>query len=247
MEIFYISIALCIIALFAHIIKGMTGFGPAIVFVSIGSIIYNPIDIIVLASILDIIGGFYLLILNPQFLKNKKYWFPIGLSMIIGAIIGSLTLSLFPPELFEYLLGVVIIIISIWFVVGNSKPDSNLEVSYSINPFDGFIGAFSGFCGGFTGMGGPPLIIYLGSKFKKELFRSIIVPIFLMASISRFLSYGYFGMIDISNLYLYLIPPLGVIIGNYIGNKFFDKVDQKWFTVLVGIILLLSGIRLILN
>lgn len=109
------------------------------------------------------------------------------------------------------------------------------------------VGAFSGFCGGFTGMGVPRLIVYLGAKFRKDLFRAVIVPIFLMAAIVRFSSYGVLGMVDTSNLWMHIVPPIGVLLGNTVGDHLFEHVEQRWFTVLIGIILLLSGIRLILN
>lgn len=247
MGIFHIAIALGILAVFAHVIKGLTGFGPAIVFVSIGSLIYDPVEVIVLAALLDIIGGGYLSILNPHFFKNKQYWVPIGLLMVIGAIIGSLTLSIVPASVFEYLLGAAIILISIWFLFGDSEPDGNPDGSHQLDMLDGLVGSFSGFCGGFTGMGGPPLIAYLGAKFEKNLFRAVIVPIFLMAAIARFSTYGFLGMVNTNNLWLYVFPPIGVVLGNHIGNHFFEHVEQRWFTVLIGIILMLSGIRVILN
>jgi len=247
MEPLQIAIALGVLAVGAHVIKGLTGFGPAIVFVSIGSIIHDPIEVIVLASLLDIIGGGYLSFLNPEFFQNKKYWIPIGSLMVVGAIIGSATLSLVPAAVFEYLLGAAIILISLWFLFGDAEPDDNPEGSQELSTLDGIVGAFSGFCGGFTGMGGPPLIVYLGAKFKKDLFRAVIVPIFLMAAIARFSSYGVLGMVDTSNLWMYIFPPIGVILGNTVGDRLFEHVEQRWFTVLIGIILLLSGVRLILN
>lgn len=247
MDTIHIAIALGILAFFAHIVKGLTGFGPAIIFVSIGSLIYNPIEVIVLAALLDIIGGSTLTVLNPHFLQNKKYWMPIGLLMVVGAILGSLLLYLVPASAFEIVLGAVIILISLWFLFGDSEPDGDPESTNEIELLDGFVGSFSGFCGGFTGMGGPPLIIYLGAKFEKELFRAIIVPIFLVSAIARFSTYGFVGMVDLSNIWIYILPPLGVIFGNHVGNSFFDHVEQKWFTVLIGIILLFSGAQLLLN
>lgn len=245
MDPLQVAVALGVLALFAHVVKGLTGFGPAVVFVSIGSLFYDPVKIIVLAALLDTVGGAYLSYLNPQFFRNKKYWVPIGLLMISGAVIGSLALSVLPTSLFEYLLGGAIILISFWFVLGKSEPDTNSESPHELGAADGVVGVFSGFCGGFTGMGGPPLVAYLGSKFNKELFRAIIVPVFLMSTTARMVSYGFLGMIETGNLMIYLFPPLGVIFGNHIGNYFSGRVEQKKFTVIIGIILMLSGIRLI--
>lgn len=247
MEPLQIAIALGVLAVGAHVIKGLTGFGPAIVFVSIGSLIHEPVEVIVLASLLDIIGGGYLSFLNPEFFENKKYWVPIGSLMVVGAIIGSATLSLVPASVFEYLLGAAIILISLWFLFGDADPDDNPDSSHELGTLDGIVGTFSGFCGGFTGMGGPPLIVYLGAKFRKDLFRAVIVPIFLMAAVARFSSYGVLGMVGTSNLWMYVFPPVGVILGNHVGDRLFEHVEQRWFTVLIGIILLLSGVRLILN
>lgn len=96
-------------------------------------------------------------------------------------------------------------------------------------------------------MGGPPLVAYLGSKFDKELFRAIAVPVFLMAATSRILSYSFLGMMPAGNPWLYVFPPLGEIAGNHIGNYFFEDVEQQGFTVLIGIILTFSGIRLLIG
>lgn len=207
--------------------------------------IYDSIEVIVLASLLDIIGGTYLSILNPEFFDNKEYWVPIGGLMVIGAVIGSLTLSIIPAGIFEYILGISIIIISFWFLFGKSDPEERSDETEEVNILDGGVGAFSGFCGGFTGMGGPPLIAYLGNKFHKDLFRAVIVPIFLVAAIARFSTYGVVGMVNTSDLILYALPSIGAVIGNHIGNHFFDQVEQKWFTILIGVILMLSGIRVI--
>ena len=247
MEPFQLALVLGVLALFAHVVKGLTGFGPAVVFVSIGSLIHDPVSVIVLASLLDVIGGGYLSVLNPSFFENKRYWVPLGLLMIIGATLGSLALSLLPPDLFGYLLGAVIILVSFWFLLGKSEPDNGSGSSYELGIVDGVVGVFSGFCGGFTGMGGPPLVAYLGDKFDKELFRAIVVPVFLMSASSRFISYGFLGMVETGNLWMYVFPPLGVILGNHIGNHFFEDVEQKGFTVLIGVILMLSGIRVLVG
>lgn len=245
MDAFQVAVALGVLGLVAHIIKGLTGFGPAIVFVSVGTLIYDPIEVIVLASLLDIIGGVYLSILNPHFFGNGKYWVPIGVLMVSGAVAGSWALSVVPAGVFEYLLGAAIVLIALWFLFGDFEPDRTSMATHDIGVNDGLVGSFSGFCGGFTGMGGPPLIAYLGAKFEKSLFRAVIVPIFLMAAIARFSTYGYLGMVDTANLWLYVFPPMGVIVGNHVGNYFFEHVEQRWFTVLIGIILLFSGIRLV--
>lgn len=246
MEPIQLALALGILALFSQVVKGLTGFGSAIVFVSIGSLFYNPVKIIVIASILDFVGGGYLMSLNPDFLENRVYWLPIGLLMVIGAVIGSYMLSILPASFFEYLFGGAIVLISLWFLSGKSELEKDSEEEHELGIIDGFVGLFSGFSGGFVGMGGPPLVAYLGNKFDKRLFRAIVVPVFLMAAASRVLSYGYLGMFQTENLWIYVFSPVCVLIGNRIGNHFFKDVEQKWFTVLIGIILLISGLRLII-
>lgn len=246
-EALQVALAFGILALIAHVVKGLTGFGPAIVFVSIGSLFYDPMDVIVLASLLDVIGGIYLLYLNPEFLRNREYWVPIGLLMVTGAVFGSLMLSLVSASLFEYVFGTAIIMISLWFISGRSELNKESDEAHELGALDGIIGVFSGFCGGFVGMGGPPLVAYLGNKFDKKLFRAIIIPVFTMSTISRVLTYSYLGMFDSGNLWIYLFAPLGVVIGNHIGNHFFEDVRQKWFVILIGLILFLSGLRLVLT
>ncbi|MFB6209033.1 MAG: sulfite exporter TauE/SafE family protein [Candidatus Nanohaloarchaea archaeon] len=245
MDIIHIAVLLGILAFFAHIVKGLTGFGPAIVFVSIGSVIHDPVEVIVLSSLLDIIGGSYLLFLNPNFLKNRKYWLTLGLLMVAGAVTGGMILSMITADVFEYLLGGSIIVIGLWFLIGEYEPGESSDIYDRLGFLDGTVAAFSGLSGGLTGMGGPPLIAYLGAKFEKDMFRSLIVPVFLMAAIARFFTYGFLGMVQASDPWLYVFPPIGVILGNRLGDHFFEEVEQEWFTVIIGLILLLSGIRLI--
>ncbi len=245
MDPFQLAVVLGVLAVFAHVVKGLTGFGPAVVFVSIGSLIYDPVKVIVLAAVLDTVGGAYLSYLNPRFFRNRRYWVSTGLLMISGAVIGSLALSILPATLFEYLLGSAIVLISLWFILGKAEPDAGSENSFDLGLADGVVGVFSGFCGGFTGMGGPPLIAYLGNRLDKEMLRAIITPIFLMSTAARVSTYGFLGMMPTGNLWLFLFPPLGVLAGNYIGNRLFEDVEQKGFTLIVGVILMLSGIRLL--
>lgn len=245
-DVIQIALAFGVLALISQVVKGLTGFGSAIVFVSIGSMFYDPVNVIVLASVLDVVGGAYLISLNPDFLDNRLYWLPLGFLMVIGAVFGSYMLSLLPASVFEYLFGSAIVVISLWFITGRSEIEKVPEEVHKFGFSDGIIGVFSGFCGGFVGMGGPPLVAYIGNKFDKKLFRAVVVPVFLMSAGSRVLTYGYLDMVETGNLFLYVFPPLGVLIGNRIGDNYFENVSQKRFTVVIGIILMLSGIRMLL-
>ena len=50
-----------LVAFLAYLLKAMTGFGPAIVFISLGSLFVSPHPAVVTSSILDIIAGIMLL------------------------------------------------------------------------------------------------------------------------------------------------------------------------------------------
>lgn len=233
----------------AYLVKGLTGFGPAILLISLGSMVMAPSRVVTISPLLDILAGMVLFWKDRSF-SVSRYWQWLSLPLLAGVATGAWSLRFVPADLYSGLLGLVIFILGIRFLL---YPDRHRKTpgvdALPDSPEPGAILAavVSGITGGLFGISGPPLIWYFGRRYSKTAFRKIIVPLFLVESCGRAILYIVFGMIQRDEwiLTLALVPALlaGLIAGNY-G---FKTLRQDTFERLIGLVLIVSGLRLILR
>ena len=240
--------ALPIIAFLAFLLKAVSGFGPAIIVVALGAMILPPHSVVPLSSLLDVTAGSLLLMMDPA-VKGKKFLLALSLAMVIGAVLGGFSLRVLSPDLFRYVLGGGIILLSVWFGIwraGGNKPGLVDTVPEKFSAMDIGMSAFAGFCGGFLGITGPPVLWHLGRRFAKETLRKMLIPIFLAAAVARSLTYAAAGMVDTGVLQCYLVSLPGLFLGIYVGNRVFFRISETTFSRLIGGMLLLAGMRLLI-
>jgi uncharacterized membrane protein YfcA len=116
------------VAFLAFFLKGIAGIGVSTVAVPILSLIIGAKQIVVLSSIVNVVGGLLMYRIDPQ-PAERRYWWPIAISMIIGAVLGGIALKLTPLKSFEKILGITILAAGIWFIIwrGKQKSTSFLE------------------------------------------------------------------------------------------------------------------------
>jgi uncharacterized membrane protein YfcA len=238
-----------VIALIAFVIKAMTGFGPAIIFISVGSLFLLPHDVIAASSILDLIAGLVLL-RSDSSRGTSRFWLPLAAVIIVGAVAGSIFLDAIPPDPFRLLLGGVIVLLGVWFAIGRIRTGGNhLQTTLPPKPdiTDSAITFSGGICGGLFGISGPPIIWHFGRRYAKLPFRQIIVPIFVAAALARVVTYSTLGLVNREVLTYVLAALPGLIAGIYLGNKIFFKLSEAKFSRIVGIVLVIAGIRLLMS
>lgn len=240
-------ILLPIIAFLAYVLKAMTGFGPAIVVISLGTLFIAPQQIITTSSILDLIAGAILLTIDWKN-TTHSYWISLTISITIGAIIGSIFLKIVPPAHFHKLLSGAILIVGIWFIINQPEKNKNKLLSklpQKCSKTDISMTFFGGLCGGLFGISGPPIIWNFGRQFAKKAFRQVLVPIFLAAAIARTSMYSTMGLANWEVLKLVIVALPGMFLGLYVGNKIFFKLSELKFRRIVGIILVMVGMKLL--
>jgi len=79
-----------VVAFLAFFLKGIAGIGVSTVAVPILSLIIGAKQIVVLSSIVNVVGGLLMYRIDPQ-PAERRYWWPIAISMIIGAVLGGQT------------------------------------------------------------------------------------------------------------------------------------------------------------
>jgi len=234
------------VAFLAFLVKGMTGFGPAIVVVSLGVLFLPPQMVVVLSALLAGTAG--LVMLWSDLIKGAgRFWIPLAVAMGSGSIIGGLSFKLILPQYFNMILAAVILALGIWFFVGRARKDeSDLsdKLPSACSLADLGVALVAGFVGGMIGIGGPPMVWYLSRQFAKRSLRQALVPVFLAASATRFFTYVATGMVDRQVLIYGLASAPGLLLGIYFGNKAFFKVSESAFSRIVAVVLVAVAVRL---
>lgn len=231
------------ITFLAYVVKGLTGFGPAIVFITLGSLCMDPVRIVAISPVLDITAGGYLLWRDRSY-SSAGYWLILGVPLLFGVLIGSLGLRMAQSHNYSAVLGTAIALLGTWFVFRRRDRLLQNVLPQRPEPAALITAVCSGICGGLFGISGPPLIWYFGSRFERAAFRQIVVPLFFMESFSRVLIYMSLGMLPLNDLtYSARLLPF-LFLGLIVGNIWFNRLPQARFERIVGMLLILLGVKI---
>ena len=234
-----------LIAFLAYLLKAMTGFGPAIVLISLGSLFLPAYSIVATSAILDILAGIVLLKVDWED-GVYRYWLPLAVAIVIGTVAGALLLKIFSPEGFHFILSIAITVIGVWFLFGRANLDEGKLRSHLPERCTGGDKGFTllgGFCGGMFGISGPPIIWHFGRQFTKRAFRQVLVPVFVVAAVARSGMYSIIGIVDLQVIKYVAIAVPGLFLGIFLGNRIFFKISEVMFGRVVGIILVIIGVK----
>jgi len=240
-------ILLPFVAFAAFFVKAVSGFGPALVVVGIGSVILPPHTVVPLSAMLDATAGAILLFMDPV-AGGRRYWGPLALVIVAGSVAGGILLSLISPELFRLVLAVTIILLAVWFTFFRARSsESDLSTGLPSRASSGDLAAVlaGGLMGGLFGISGPPVLWHFARRLAKRALRQVLIPVFLAAAIARVATYAGTGLVDQSVLLYYCLSLPGLLLGIYVGNKVFLSISEKTFSRVIGLILLAAGLRLL--
>ena len=238
MELFSNEVILIIIIFATSVIHGIAGFGFGLLSIPILTFFYDIKTAIIIATYLTFISYTGPVVRNYKAMKIKGN-FDIIIYIIIGMLFGIYIFKEFNEKYLSLITGGFIVLFGILLTV-NFLP--SLEKSESVKAFFGLIsGALMTSCG----MGGPPIVVYFSSlKLSITQFRSNVLPIFFIMTSIAAIMYGFNdnqAKLTIFNS-LKLLPSL--IIGTEIGILVIRKINRKIFSLIVNLLIILSGIAL---
>ncbi len=229
------------IILSAYFLKGLSGFGPALIMIPFLTIVYDPVTAIVVTTMLDFLAGIALI---PQIRKEISWSFviPIIITMAIGATIGAYLLGQLPTNIIRQIMGISIGLFALYiFFLKESDTPANKKAGLLKYP----VGIVSGLFGGLLGISGPPLVIYMKLSFAKAFFRTQLIAIFLFGAGWRLVLYQLNHLELNLNWYVLLLFIITMILGVYIGNKIHFKISETLFTRIVAIIIFSTAIGML--
>lgn len=236
MEYLWIAI-LCLIASF---VQGTTGFGFSMICISVLSAFlpYNTAQMLGLLTC----GPMFIYIA----LRNiKKVNFKLIVTPTISAIItiiGIVTLiKSFDDRILKISLGVILILLSIYFIFFSKKIKLKKNVPTQIA-----VGAISGALGGLCNMGGPPAVLYLLNVSEDAVeYNSTLQFYFIFTFTVNLVTHLLQGGLSRDVLPLLPYSLTGTAIGTVIGTALSQKINFDFLKKIVYILIACIGVFLI--
>jgi len=224
--------SLCIFV--AAFIRGFTGFGLAVVGVPLLSLFFAPAEIVPAIMILAILAGLQLI---PKIWRSVdwKLLLPTVLGTALGTPLGTWLLAGVSANLMRILIGAAVLIAAFAMQLGfrfATQPKAPVCAGF---------GLIAGLTGGAAAMPGPSVIfLFLAAPIAHEAGRATLVLFFQASQVMSAIAALVAGLMNGHALILgaLLVPPM--LVGNWLGDRVFDKASAKSYRRIV--VLLLVGL-----
>ena len=232
---------MCALAAFvAAFVRGLAGFGLAILLVPLIALVIRPGEAVVVSNMLGLLIGL---------VGARKVWnvgersagVIGGLAMLMTPL-GLIALFATPPPVARVVIAAVAIGAFV-MVLLPAKPGhapGTLET--------GLTGAAAGLLTGFAGMPGPPVVpYYLRRPIPREVARASMLTVFLLTSTASTTAALALRLASWRDAVFALVLFVPVLIGNHLGSLAFGKVSDRTWRSFVGFLLALSGLMAVLR
>ncbi|MBQ0957331.1 sulfite exporter TauE/SafE family protein [Ideonella sp. 4Y11] len=108
------------------------------------------------------------------------------------------------------------------------------------------LGTVSGFTSFVAHAGGPPISFYLlPLRLAPITFTATLAVLFTAVNFSKWLPYGWLGLIDSRNMATSLVLAPFAPVGVWLGLKIVRRINPTWFYRLFHLGMLLTGVKLV--
>lgn len=217
-------------ALGSAFVRGLTGFGMAILLVPVLALALPPIEAVVLTNALSLmIGATEIRSLVRD--AERSAWV-IGALVVAATPLGMLALSLTGRDVARLVIALIALSAFIAILLprrGSALPGRGVT---------GAVGVMSGLMTGYAGMPGPPVVpYYAGRDLPRSTAKASMQLIFTIAASTGLASALWLGVLR-WELLLFAVLVLPVIIaGNRLGARVSGRVSDPLWRASVGLVL----------
>lgn len=218
-------------ALAAAFVRGLSGFGMAILLVPVLGLVISPQAAVVTSNLLALLIG--LVGLRKVIGHAEPSIWPISLLAMLATPLGLWVLAITDPAVARFLIALVAI--AAFIIVLLPK---RLETYRPHFLETGATGISAGVLTGFAGMPGPPVIpYYLRREIAPQTARASMMAIFLATSIAGSLAALALGLMAMKDALLAAILFPAILTGNALGALAFGKVSPALWRTFAGLVL----------
>jgi uncharacterized membrane protein YfcA len=214
---------------------GYTGWGGAMVSMPFLTILYGPVEALVIMIIGALLVAAYLFPAAAR-IADWRRMTPLLIAMAVCVPIGNLLLFALEPNLIRRIIGwlvvgAAILILSGWRYRGPQGAGASAAT-----------GVISGLINGFVGLGGPPLVIYmLALKQSAAVQRANILVFMAITSVLVLGSTFVAGGVTLENSFLDLLTAPFQLAGGWLGARLFLKLPAELFNKVSLVALIVLG------
>ena len=226
----------------AAFVRGLAGFGMAILLVPVLALALDPVEAVMATNVLGVLLG---LSEAKRLLQNseRSAWIIAGL-VLVSTPAGLWLLTVTEPALARFVIA-IIALVAFALVLLPWKPKGKPSGFLT-----GGVGVTAGLLTGYAGMPGPPVVpYYIARALDRETTKASMLFVFTIAALAGTFAGAAMGRLDLSLLALAggLFP--AVLAGNWIGEQASGRIGDVTWRAFVGVILggaaLTAFIRLI--
>lgn len=230
------ALAALVLVFGASLVRGLTGFGLAIILVPLLSLIIPPAEAVIISILLQLLAG-------PIGLKRiladgeRATAIPIAIAAMLATAPGVWLLSITPPDIARLVIAILALAaFAMLFVPATEGAIPGRKETLAT-------GVAAGLLTGFASMPGPPVVpFYMRRKLPPHIARASMLLVFFACAIAGSIAAFALGVATLHLLWLSILLYPALYIGTRLGELAFGKVSEPVWRTLVGIVLGLAGL-----
>jgi uncharacterized protein len=227
--------------LVAGFLRGLTGFGFALVAVPILTTLVEPLVVVPLILIHGTVTSVPLLIHARHEMQPIHIW-PLMAGSIIGAPFGSWLLIILDADTLRLLIGIVAFGFALLLLAGFTHPVRRERLAFLP------VGFLSGLLNGSSSLAGPPVILFFtNQRIPPMVFRANILLLFFATNLATIVAFIIGSLFSADSFILAAAFGPSLIIGTYLGARYSRRVNVRLFRGVALSVVMASGIIAIVD
>lgn len=229
-----------VIAALAGVIRGITGFGGAMVMSPPLALLLGPLVAVPVVLFLESLAAAPMLVPTRRLVRWRVIAPILGMALLTVPL-GTYVLIKADPDAMRRVIAAVVIVFSLlllrgWRYEGSQRTSTSLA-----------IGALGGGMVGATSMGGPPVILYLlAGPDRIDVTRANLTYVVAAFSVFALLALWANGVIGAPSLWLALALSPGYYVGMVVGSRLFARFDDTRFRRFTLLLMLVVSVGILL-
>ena len=241
MEILYIIL----LAAGASFVQRTIGFGFGIfIMTALPFLLPSYGEAVTLSGLLSLTSAAVVMVKYLKYVTWKRF-LPIVASFVIFSTLAICMLDKIEGHAMRMILGIVLIIISLYFSFFKDKLQKIIRPTPS---WQLGAGAASGVMGGLFGMHGPPVVLYLvASEPDKDHYMGMIQTYAFVTNLTMLAVRAWNGYVTPTVGTTYIYGLIGLAVGVLAGNWAYNRIPNRIFTYVVYAYIAISGLVILLT